>query len=278
MNRTELALNAITTLSDRLGIKVSDSTLLCDSHHVTLRISSDLVARVLIGEEKNGKEQLTREIEVSKFLAHHGAPVTQPTNRCDPGPHAVDGTFVTLWKFEKVERPKSDVPDAAYEALAECHRHLENYEADLPDFRESLEECFEALQGEDARRFLKSEDHQFLADCSKILNAELDRKSFCSRPLHGGCHTGNVLEASRGFLWTDFENVCMGPIEWGLTCVPRPFRAHYAFEPSLLELLGDLRSWTVSVWCWTIYDRSDEKREAAHYHLERLREKSAASS
>lgn len=221
MNRTELALNAITTLSNRLGIQVTDSTLLCESHHVTLRISSDFVARVLIGDERDAREKLTRELEVSRFLARRGAPVSQPADRCDAGPHAVDSAFVTLWKFEEVKQRKSEVPVAAHDALVECHRHLEDYEADLPDFRESLEECLEALQGEDARKFLKSEDHQFLVDCSKKLNAELDKSSYSSRPLHGGCHTRNVLETSRGFLWTDFENVCMGPIEWDLTCVPR---------------------------------------------------------
>ena len=141
-----------------------------------------------------------------------------------------------------------------------------------------MEECFETLRGDDARRFLKSEDHLFLVDCAEKLNAELDRKSFSSRPLHGGCHMGNVLETSGGFLWTDFENVCMGPIEWDLTCVPRPYHRQYSIDPTLLELLKDLRSWSVSVWCWAIYDRSEEKREAAHYHLERLRKKSAASS
>lgn len=32
--------------------------------------------------------------------------------------------------------------------------------------------------------------------------------------LHGEAHTGNVLLAPEGPRWTDFEDVCVGAVEW----------------------------------------------------------------
>ena len=40
--------------------------------------------------------------------------------------------------------------------------------------------------------------------------------SWPRRPLHGDAHTGNVLMTPSGPLWTDFEDVCVGPVEWDL--------------------------------------------------------------
>lgn len=41
-------------------------------------------------------------------------------------------------------------------------------------------------------------------------------ESWPRRPLHGDAHTGNVLMTPDGPRWTDFEDVCVGPVEWDL--------------------------------------------------------------
>jgi len=40
--------------------------------------------------------------------------------------------------------------------------------------------------------------------------------SWARRPLHGDAHPGNVLLTADGPRWTDFEDVCLGPVEWDL--------------------------------------------------------------
>ena len=78
--------------------------------------------------------------------------------------------------------------------------------------------------------------------------------------------------ASEGARWNDFEDVCLGPREWDIGYLPGIDLA--AFEPvnrDLLSVLNYLRSLCVSVWCWDKY-HIPEKRKAALYHLEYLKE------
>ena len=39
---------------------------------------------------------------------------------------------------------------------------------------------------------------------------------FPLQPIHGDAHFGNVLNTSQGVLWTDWEDVFLGPTEWDL--------------------------------------------------------------
>ena len=71
-------------------------------------------------------------------------------------------------------------------------------------------------------------------------------------------------------LWVDFENVCVGPVEWDVAHLPSDLQSLFARDPDLVDDLRMLTSWVVSVWCWRLYDRSDEKREAAEFHLQRI--------
>ena len=50
-----------------------------------------------------------------------------------------------------------------------------------------------------------------------------------------------------------------------------------AVNAHLLAVLRDPGSVCVAVWCWAEPDRAPEKREAAEYHLRRLRERSRAA-
>ena len=87
------------------------------------------------------------------------------------------------------------------------------------------------------------------------------------RPLHGACHLGHVINTERGHLWLDFDNACLGPVEWDLSCLPGEVSMDRDIDRALMHDLRMLRRWVTAVWCWTIYDRSSEKSEAAEYHL-----------
>ena len=73
----------------------------------------------------------------------------------------------------------------------------------------------------------------------------------------------------------DFEGVSLGPREWDIGSLPNVDLT--AFEPinrDVLSALSVLRSLCVSVWCWAKYDMP-EKREAAEYHLQYLKQRFA---
>lgn len=65
------------------------------------------------------------------------------------------------------------------------------------------------------------------------------------RPLPGDAHTGNVLTTPRGPRWTDFEDVCAGPVAWDLASLTVTEEAIAAYPGQLdsarLEDCRDLR-------------------------------------
>src|SRR5262249_20803452 len=110
------------------------------------------------------------------------------------------------------------------------------------------------------------------------LRRRLATTAMMSAAIHGDPHLGNVLMSSSGPRWTDWESACIGPLEWDLTCLPEAaLSAVPAVNAVLLAVLRDLRSLCVAVCGWTEPDRAPEKREAAAYHLRRLRERSRAA-
>lgn len=93
-----------------------------------------------------------------------------------------------------------------------------------------------------------------------------------SVPLRGDVHLGNLLIGPRGALWTDFDDACRGPREYDIAGLPAsawpPFRNA---DPALIRRFADLKSVCVAVWCAADPSRSAEVREAADYHLHRVR-------
>lgn len=65
------------------------------------------------------------------------------------------------------------------------------------------------------------------------------------RPLHGDMHPGNLLATHTGHRWIDFEDVCVGPLEWDLAS--RTFSDEYInaypaeIDRARLEHCRDLR-------------------------------------
>ncbi len=264
------AMDVVNQLSDALGLALKEPSLLKDSNHVTFRVNADVVARVLLDAGDNAYAMLALGRDVSHYLAEHGAPVTRPTTRPDAGPHQVDGHCVTFWCYEPIAASRVDVNQAA-SALKHVHRELRDFPGELPHFWDSMETTYQSLLSPAGRQFLSVQDHGFLVDVFDQFQHLRSLSKDVLRPLHGGCHLANVINTERGHLWLDFDSVCEGPIEWDLTCFAGDVSGDRNFDAELLHELGLLRSWATSVWCWMIYDRSEEKREAADLHLARLK-------
>lgn len=136
---------------------------------------------------------------------------------------------------------------------------------------EAITECSTLLAKPECVPRLRRPDIDFLRKTCERLMAALRKKPFAAVPVHGDPHLGNVLISKDGPLWTDFEAVCSGPLEWDLTCHPISYSRQWQIDLELFDVLRQLRSFCVVVWCSVGTDRPLEKQEAATLHLERLR-------
>jgi hypothetical protein len=133
--------------------------------------------------------------------------------------------------------------------------------------------CHALLQNKVAMSALPAADRDFLLMAYSRLMTALDALSFKRVPIHGDAGPHNVFMAAEGAIYADFAQVTLGPREWDIGFLPESeLTAFGVIDRELLSVLSDLRSLCVAVWCWGKYDMP-EKREAADYHLEYLKER-----
>ncbi len=118
--------------------------------------------------------------------------------------------------------------------LGELHASLASYEADLPPLVGPLTDIATAMA--------RSDDDLLHRVAEELVPSAL---IWPRRPLHGDAHTGNVLMTPKGPRWTDFEDVCVGPVEWDLASMTVSDEALDAYpgplDRVLLEECRDLR-------------------------------------
>ena len=278
--RQERAIRAAVAVANRLGMTSVTPVILKDSNHTSIHlVPFPVVARVVtprVGQDPS--TALSAELSVAKHLARAGAPIVAPTIDVPPGPHLEANETMTLWQFvAHCPAEETDGPVAA-EGLREIHSALGSYLGRLPSFEVALDACRRLLQEETALPALATPDKHFLLTEHDRLRRLLGAAAMAPVAIHGDPHLGNVLMTPRGPRWTDWESVCLGPLEWDLACLPESTLAIVpAVNTELLAVLRDLRSVCVAVWCWAEPDRAPEKRQAAEYHLRRLRERSRAA-
>ena len=195
---------------------------------------SPVVSRVVtVGRELRGEPRpwLEREVAVGQFLARSRAEVVAPW--ADPGPHHIDGIDVTLWCWADHE-PGTVSPTDFAAMLGRLHDALASYDADLPPLVGPLTDIATALT--------RCDDDVLHGAAEVLVPLAL---GWPRRPLHGDAHTGNVLVTPAGPRWTDFEDVCAGPVEWDLASLTVTDEAVAAYpgpiDETRLEECRDLR-------------------------------------
>jgi hypothetical protein len=273
---------AVVALANNLGLGRIDPTVLKLAHHTTLRLSPlSIVARVQSsGPVDQAAAAMGQELALAQYLADVGAPTVAPIADPPPGPHILGRSATTLWSYveHRPSRGGKDLTEAA-EALRSIHEALLGFKGDLPPFTDNIDRCGSLLADLTAMPMIAPADRAFLEAELCSLRKGLASFSFRAVPLHGDTHIGNVLFASRGPIWADLETACIGPLEWDLVQLPPKTRALFGdVDPILLDHLADLRSVTVAAWCWADATRSEEVRNAAEYHLRRLRRRARTAA
>jgi hypothetical protein len=271
------AMEAASGVADRIGAGQVDPVLLHHSQHISvLWPSVQTVVRIVVCDEDDATERLSRELSVARHLGERRAPIVPPSERFPAGPHFQGKFGLTLWQF--VEHAPMDPEDPGQLALAAAalrhvHHGLADYPGALPSFRTKFEKCRTLLADRSALPALADADRKFLLMTYERVLRTMDALPLELIPIHGDAGPHNVLITADGARYTDFEDACLGPREWDVGWLPDADLV--GFEPidySRLSVLSDLRSLCVSVWCFAKYDMAD-KREAADYHLGYLKER-----
>ncbi len=200
------AVAASVACAKALGLPAEDPEVIAEGYSVRVRLRpAAVVTRVVtVGRElrPDPLPWLEREVSVARFLASSGLPLVAPWH--DPGPHLAEGLEVSLWHW--AEHDSSTVSAAAFGTmLGALHHALAPYPGDLPTLVGPLTDIATALT--------VSSDPTLHRAAAELVPLAL---SWPRRPLHGDAHTGNVLMTPGGPVWTDFEDVCLGPLEWDL--------------------------------------------------------------
>lgn len=203
---TAEAVAASMAVAARLGLPCDVPVVVAEGYSVRVRLDpAPVLTRVVtLGRLLRGEPRpwMQREVEVSRYLAAGGAPVVPPWD--PPGPHQEGGLDVTLWTW--LEPEAGMVPPQLFgPMLKDLHDALAEYTVDLPVLVGPLTDIALALD---------VSDNPVLHEAVAVLVPRAH--SWPRRPLHGDAHTGNMLMTQAGPRWMDFEDVCVGPVEWDL--------------------------------------------------------------
>ncbi|MFI6290627.1 phosphotransferase [Nonomuraea sp. NPDC050790] len=230
--RTASAVDAAVRAGRELGLTVTDALVLHDVFSVVVHLApAPVVARVpTVLPHHDDPASLARrqrdELDVTGWLAERGVPVIPPSPLTPREPVQRDGFSMTFWQY--VEEDRDAEPDyvANAESVAGLHAALRGYPGRLS--------------------FLSSADPRFVADSLVLLEelpglltaGELDRArrewrileplvrshaAFAQafpgidvQPVHGDSPPANIFPGVEGDLYSDFELITLGPVEWDL--------------------------------------------------------------
>ncbi|MCB5912164.1 phosphotransferase [Streptomyces pinistramenti] len=241
--RTSRALEAAVAAGRGLGLTVTDPAVLHDVFSVVVHLApSPVVVRVptvlptYAGLDTRAAQQRT-ELAVVSWLAEQSIPVIPPSPLVPQEPVQRDGFSMTFWQF--VEQDTTVEPDYVHNSrlVADLHAALRAYPGDLP-FLSTAEPRF-TTEGLAALAYRPD-----LVDPADLDRARREweilepvvrsRAAFEAafpgidlQPLHGDAPAVNIVAATNGALYADFELATLGPVEWDLAALGPACEAAY---------------------------------------------------
>jgi hypothetical protein len=185
---------------------------------------------------------LARELAVTSHLARAGALVVPPTDLLDPGPHEHDGLGLSFFRYaERVVREEPSREDLRA-MLADLHSTLRGYDGELPFLAPPFHDIPRSIERIAALGTLPPADVDLLRRFADRLLPFARASEFAAvQPLHGDAHVGNLIPTRAGWLWNDFEDTCVGPVEWDLVNI----------DPERPDLTGFRAIRQLHAVCWT---------------------------
>ncbi|HUQ60774.1 aminoglycoside phosphotransferase family protein [Lentzea sp.] len=229
--RTRAARDAAVEAGRELGLEITGGRVLYELFSVVVHLApSPVVARVptvlphTTTLESLGKRQ-QQELDVAQWLHDQGTPVIPPSSLVPREPVQRDGFSMTFWPL--TDEDKDSVPDYVRnsELTADLHRALRDYPGEL-DFLSSAEPRFvreglERLAGQDVvtPEDLARAQREWEVLEPLVSSEEAFRQRFPGidlQPIHGDSPPANIFASTTGPLFSDFELITRGPVEWDL--------------------------------------------------------------
>jgi hypothetical protein len=230
------------------GLQVGEPVVLRAAWHVLVHLSpAPVVARVTSGAPGVDPGDVERELRVAVHAARRGAPVIEPTDLLDPGPHERDGRTMVFWRY--VEQRGQVDPAAAGRALGQLHDALADFDGELP----------RAGRQHDVASMLAGLEPSPDVELLRELAA---RELPSGQALHGDAHLHNCMSGLLGPVWHDLETSCRGPREYDLAALlhghrvdgddsagSRALEAYGAHDRELLDVaLIAYTAWIAASW------------------------------
>lgn len=269
MTADPLPIRAASEIALAHGITPDRCEVLQNGSTLVLRLTETLVARVVQDRDgpRQGTEWFERENAVALHLTQHGAPVIPLHPDLPAGPHEHLGYPVNFWQFVTRIEVEPD-PCEAGRTLRQCHEILRTFPEPLPELA-ILRESLAILKDRD---LFPRPIRQMLCERLSTSMSVLDGCTL--QPLHGDAHMGNLMNTTRGLLWTDWEDAFSGPIEWDVASIiwnARILDQDHATAEAILQAYGPVddevlkycliaRAAVMSAWHPILYPNPDKER------------------
>ncbi|GHH15043.1 phosphotransferase [Streptomyces lanatus] len=241
--RTAAAAEAAVAAGRELGLTVTDARVLYELFSVVVHLApSPVVARIpTVLSRHVSLDSLAHrqraELDVARWLAGQGVPVIPPSPLVPAEPVRRDGFSMTFWQFVEEDRDKRTDYAANAAITADLHAALRTYPGELsflsavePEFIEeglaTLAESPDLVDPADLDRARR--EWQVLAPLVRSRATFEERFPHIDlQPIHGDSPPANVFSGVDGDLYSDFELVTLGPVEWDLAQLGPELEAAY---------------------------------------------------
>ncbi|MBE9210964.1 phosphotransferase [Nostoc sp. LEGE 06077] len=288
-SRLQNAINAACAVAKQQGLKFAEAVVLQDRSNLVIHLQpAPVVARVATttGTVRFSDAWFAKEVSVASYLAAAGAPVVSPTNLIQPGPYQHNGLVVSFWDFvEEID----ELPDATIvgQTLRDCHEALVDFAGELTVF-DPLNESESLLSTLISQAAFSFSDSQMLQAVNRQLKSRFHQLQLPIQPLHGDSNFSNVLNTTRGVLWTDWEDTFIGHIAWDIACLiaashvfgtDREYAAAalngygLAIDQEILDLFIEARTFQTAMWNFIIGQQHPDSLERLEGRLCWLRDR-----
>lgn len=271
MTHRELPIRAATEIVAAHGITPDRCDVLQDGSTLVLRLTETLVARVVQDRDgpRQGTEWFARENAIAQHLTQQGAPVIPLHPDLPPGPHEHGGYPMNFWEF--VTRVEAEPePHEIGRTLRQCHAILRSFPGALP----ALGILTETLAILEDRELFPEPTQRMLQD--RLITSMEALTPLPAQPLHGDAHMGNLMNTTRGLLWTDWEDAFSGPVEWDVASLiwnAQILDEDHATVRAILDAYGPVdesalrqslvaRAAVMTAWYPILYPNPDAERQA----------------